>query len=212
MRTIVFRSIVVALISVVVPFCMAGQKSGDKAALNQSEGGAGSVSQAFRGEANSAAYKIGPTDTLKIDVWKEPEVSGTVIVRPDGKISLPLINDIQAAGLTPMMLARNITEALKKFISDPNVTVIVTEPNSQTIYVVGEVRRPGAVKLLPHTTVLDALASAGGPSEFANRKKIFILRRKGGKEVRYAFNYRAAIKGDLSQNIALEPGDTIVVP
>jgi polysaccharide biosynthesis/export protein len=214
MRAMTVKSIVVLFFSAALPISVAGQKPPKNMGRNQAVRGvsAGRTSENPSATTNSATYVIGPSDVLKVDVWKEPDITGSVTVRPDGKISLPLINDIQAAGLTPMKLASNIAEALKKYISDPNVTVTVDAPNSQIVYVVGEVNRPGPVALLPNTTVLDALASAGGPSEFANRKKIFILRTEGGKEIRYRFNYRAAIKGDLRKNIALKPGDTIVVP
>lgn len=161
---------------------------------------------------SSSTYVIGPTDVLNVNVWKEPNITRTVTVRPDGKISLPLIDDIQAAGLTPMVLGSHITKALKKYVTDPQVTVIVKSPNSQRVFVVGDVNRPGEIALVPHMTVLDALASAGGPGQFANRKKIYILSNKDGKKVRSRFNYIAAIKGDLQQNIVLKAGDTIVVP
>ncbi len=214
MKSIALKSIATLLFSVTLSIGMAGQSS-PKKAVPDPVGGETSGSQHVEnasGVANSAAYRIGPTDVLKIEVWKEPSVSGSVTVRPDGKVSLPLINDIQAAGLTPMKLARNIAASLKKYIADPNVTVIVDAANSRRIYVVGEVNHPGPVSLLPNATVLDALASAGGPAQFANRKKIFILRNEDGKQVRYDFNYQRAIRGDLSQDIALQPGDTIVVP
>jgi polysaccharide export outer membrane protein len=160
-----------------------------------------------------ALYEIGPMDVLDISVWKEPDVSRSVTVRPDGKISLPLLNDIQAAGFTPMDLAVTIRQKLRTFLTDPQVTVTVTTVNSQRVYVIGEVNRPGTVTLLPGMTVLQALASAGGLSQFANQKKIYVLRTgPEGKEVRHPFNYKEAIRGSLGQDIALRPGDTIVVP
>jgi polysaccharide biosynthesis/export protein len=214
MRTIAVKSIVVMLLSAALPVAVAGQMTANKTGQNQAGKDRSTSHQPENAgtTTNSAAYLIGPADVLKVDVWKEPDASGSVMVRPDGKISLPLINDIQAAGLTPMKLAGNIANVLGKYISDPNVTVTVAATNSQRVYVVGEVNHPGPVNLLPNTTVLDALASAGGPGQFAHQKKIFILRMENGKQVRYRFNYRAAIKGDLSQNIPLKPGDTIVVP
>lgn len=214
MKTMPLKSILVLLISVALPVAAVSQPFPKKVGQKQTSGDVNTSRQSVNVHAtlNSATYVIGPADVLKVNVWKEPDVSSSVAVRPDGKISLPLINDVQAAGLTPMKLASNIGEALKKYISDPDVTVIVTAPNSQRLYVVGEVNRPGEVDLLPNTTVLDALASAGGLTQFAHGKKIFILRTEGAKQVRYHFNYHAAIKGDLGQNIALQPGDTIVVP
>jgi polysaccharide export outer membrane protein len=158
-----------------------------------------------------AGYKIGPQDVLRIDVWKETEISRSVPVRPDGKISLPLLNDVQASGLTAMELASVITEGLKKFINSPQVTVTVTEINSRRIYVTGEVTKPGAYALLPNMTALQALTSAGGFTQFSNTKKIYVLRNEGGKQVKHPFNYKAVLDGK-QEDIPLQPGDTIVVP
>jgi len=159
------------------------------------------------------SYVIGAQDVLDIDVWKEQELTRAVEVRPDGKISLPLLNDIQAAGLTPMQLAANITEGLKKYISDPQVTVIVTQINSQRVYILGEVTHPGAYPLLPGMNVLQALSSAGGFTMFANTKKIYVLRQQGGKQKKFPFNYKEVIAGKhTDQNIVLRAGDQIVVP
>jgi polysaccharide biosynthesis/export protein len=163
--------------------------------------------------APDSSYKIGPQDVLRIDVWKEAEISRAVPVRPDGKISLPLLNDVQASGLTAMELANNITEALKKFINNPQVTVSVTEINSRRVYVTGEVSKPGAYPLLPNMTALQAVTSAGGFTQFARTKNIYILRNEGGKQTKYPFNYNDVVKGKRSdENITLQPGDTIVVP
>jgi polysaccharide export outer membrane protein len=159
------------------------------------------------------SYLIGPEDMLDINVWKEPDMTRLVPVRPDGKISLPLINDVQAAGLTPQQLATAVTEKLRKFLTGPQVTVIVTAINSQRIFVVGEVLRAGAFPLIPGMTVLQALANAGGFSTFANVKKIYVMRIVNGKHTELPFNYREVLKGDNpDQNIKLEPGDTVVVP
>ena len=158
-------------------------------------------------------YTIGADDILHIDVWKEPELSGTVIVRPDGNISLPLVNDIRAAGLTPMDLVHELTASLNKFIAQPQVTVVVTATNSRRVYVLGEVTRAGAVPLQSNMTVLQALSSAGGFSEFANLKGIYVLREHDGSPTKYPFNYKDVIKGKhAEQNIRLQPGDTVVVP
>ena len=163
--------------------------------------------------ATDAGYKIGPQDVLRVDVWKEPEISRAVPVRPDGKISLPLLNDVQASGLTAMELANVITEGLKKFINSPLVTVTVSEINSRRVYVTGEVSRPGAFPLLPNMTVLQALTSAGGFTQFARTKNIYVLRTEDGKQVKHAFNYKEVVKGQKAEdNITLQPGDTIVVP
>lgn len=159
------------------------------------------------------SYKIGPQDVLRIDVWKEPEISRAVPVRPDGKITLPLLNDVQASGLTPQQLAAKISEGLKKFITSPQVTVGVTEINSRRIFVTGEVTRPGAFPLLPNMTILQALSSSGGFTQFARLKNIYVLRMEDGKQVKYPFNYKDAISGKHpEQNIMLEGGDVIVVP
>ena len=157
-------------------------------------------------------YVIGADDTLHITVWKEPDMSATLPVRPDGKISLPLLDDVQAAGMTPMQLAASIKEKLKKYIADPRVTVVVTAMNSQRIYVLGEVTHTGAMPLLPNMTMLQALSSAGF-TQFANLKAIYLLRTQDGQQTKMRFNYKDAIKGrDTQQNIVLRPGDTIVVP
>lgn len=158
-------------------------------------------------------YMIGPQDVVDIDVWKEAELTRSVPVRPDGKISLPLLNDVQAAGLTPTQLSEEITTGLKKFITDPQVTVIVTEINSQRVYILGEMTRPGAYPLLPGMTVLQALSSAGGFTPFANMKKIYVLRNEAGKQEKFPFNYKDVVKGkNADQNIVLKAGDQIVVP
>jgi len=160
----------------------------------------------------SASYVIGPDDTLFISVWKESDLTNTLPVRADGMISMPLLNDVQAAGLTPMQLSASITEKLKKFVSDPHVTVVVTQINSQRIYITGEVTRSGAVNLLPDMTALQALAGAGF-TQFANTKGIYVLRNENGTQKRYPINYKKLVKGQApDQNILLKPGDTIVVP
>lgn len=158
-------------------------------------------------------YIIGPQDVLDINVWKEQELTRTVPVRPDGKISLPLLNDVQAAGLTPTKLSQEITTGLKKFVTDPQVTVIVSAINSQRVYILGEVTRAGAYPLLPGMTVLQALSSSGGFTQFANTKKIYVLRADSGKSEKYPFNYKDVIAGRRpEENIVLKAGDTVVVP
>ena len=157
-------------------------------------------------------YKIGPDDALKISVWKEPDLTEALPVRPDGKISMPLLGDVVAAGLTPGELGSSITDKLKKYIADPRVTVVVTAMNSRRIFVTGEVVHTGAMPLLPHMTVLQAL-SAAGFTQFANVKGIYVLRNQGGQQTKIPFNYKEVVKGrHAEQNIALIPGDTVVVP
>jgi polysaccharide export outer membrane protein len=158
-------------------------------------------------------YVIGPEDELIISVWKEPEISRSVPVRPDGKISLALLNDVQATGRTPMQLGSDITEKLKNFISEPQVTVIVAKINSQRIFVVGEVPRTGSYTLLPNMTAVDAISSAGGFTPFAKRTKIYILRKENGRVSSIPFNYKDVVKNRRSdQDVVLKPGDRIVVP
>jgi polysaccharide export outer membrane protein len=158
-------------------------------------------------------YVIGPQDVLDISVWKEPELTRGVQVRPDGKISMPLLNDVQAAGRTPIQLALDITAGLKKFVTDPQVTVIVSTINSQRVFILGEVTRAGAYPLLPNMTVLQALSSAGGLTIYANLKKIYLLRVEDGKQVKHPFNYKDVLAGKAAdQNIFVRAGDTIIVP
>jgi polysaccharide biosynthesis/export protein len=158
-------------------------------------------------------YIIGADDVLSIDVWKEPEISRTIPVRPDGKISLPLLNDVRAAGLGPTQLAAQIQEQLRKILVNPQVTVIVTQINSQRIYLLGEVTRGGTYPLLPNMTVLQALSSAGSFTQFANLKKIYILRFENGQQVMLPFQYKEVVSGHKpEQNIHLKAGDTIIVP
>jgi polysaccharide biosynthesis/export protein len=166
-----------------------------------------------RAATDDPNYIIGPEDELIISVWKEPDISRNVPVRPDGKISLALLNDVQATGRTPMQLGSDITEKLKNFISEPQVTVIVAKINSQRIFVVGEVPRTGSYTLLPNMTAVDAISSAGGFTPFAKRTKIYILRKENGKMTSIPFNYKEVVKNRRSdQDVVLKPGDRIVVP
>lgn len=165
------------------------------------------------GVATDPNYVIGAQDLLDVSVWKEPDLSRQVPVRPDGKISLPLLNDVQAMGMTPSQLASQITEGLSKFMNSPQVTVIVTQINSQRVYILGEVGRAGAYGLLPGMTVLQALSNAGGFTAFANQKGIYVLRQENGKQQKLLFNYKEVVSGKKpEQNIELKPGDTIVIP
>jgi polysaccharide biosynthesis/export protein len=156
-------------------------------------------------------YRIGAQDVVQIDVWKEPEITRIIPVRPDGRISLPLLNDVQAAGLTAMQLASNIREGLTKYLNNPQVTVTVTQINSRRIFVNGEVARSGAIPLLPGMTVLQALSTAGGFSQFARIKGIYILRSEYGRQTKIPYDYKQVLKGN-KQDILLQPGDVIVVP
>jgi polysaccharide export outer membrane protein len=198
-------------IIVLLALSVAGWAQNDAKSKAQASGG-GAAADTNSHPATGPSYVIGPDDVLHISVWKEAELTNTLPVRPDGKISMPLLSDVQAAGLTPMQLADSLTEKLRKYLSDPRVTVVVTQINSQRIYVTGEVLHTGAMQLLPDMTVLQAVATAGF-TQFANTKGIYILRTSNGKQQKFPFNYKQVVKGeDMNQNIVLKPGDTIVVP
>jgi len=163
--------------------------------------------------ADSTNYIIGSEDVLYIHVWKEEHLSRTVPVRIDGKISLPLVDEIQAAGLTPLQLKELLMKRLKEFVDIPNISVIVMEANSFKIYISGQVRNPGVYRLRSETSLLQIIPMAGGFTEWANQKKILIIRKENGKEKRMTVNYKKIVKGDdLSSNIILKSGDTIIVP
>jgi polysaccharide export outer membrane protein len=179
---------------------------GQKAADNQA--------QSSRGAHGDPTYVIGANDVLAINVWKEPDISRSVPVRSDGKISLPLVGELQASGQTPLQLEQQIAKRLQSYISEPEVTVIVTDSKSQKVNILGMVPRPGAYLLTSSTTVLDAIAMAGGFKDFAKQKSIYVLRQApDGTEKRIPFNYKDVIKGkNTDQNIRLQAGDTVVVP
>jgi polysaccharide biosynthesis/export protein len=158
-------------------------------------------------------YLIGPGDLLSIFVWKETDLTRDVTVMPDGRITYPLVGEIDTADLTVTGLKEKITEKLKNFISSPEVTVIIRESRSQQIYTLGKVTRPGQLQLAPSMTVLQALSAAGGCTEWADTKNIMIIRRSHGKEEMFRFNYQDILSGkDLKQNVLLEPNDTIIIP
>jgi polysaccharide biosynthesis/export protein len=158
-------------------------------------------------------YTIGSDDVLSIVFWRDKELTSDVTVRPDGKISLPLLNDVQATGLTPAQLKDRIVEESKKYVEDPNVTVVVKQINSRRVFITGEIRKPGPYALTAPTTVLQMLSIAGGLGDFAKSEEIMVVRTENGKPNSYKFNYKEVIKGKkLAQNIELKPGDTIVIP
>ncbi len=158
-------------------------------------------------------YVIGTEDMLTIVYWKDKDMTTDTQVRPDGRIALPLLNDVHAAGLTPEQLREKLTEESKKFMEDPNITVVVRQINSRKAYITGEVNRPGPYMLTSPTTVLQLISIAGGLREYANSKKIVIMRTENGKQISLMFNYRDVIAGkNLKQNVELKPGDTVVVP
>jgi len=157
-------------------------------------------------------YVIGVEDVLSVVFWREKDLSADVVVRPDGKISLPMLNDVMAAGLTPEALADVVAKAGAKFVRDSGATVIVKEIRSRKIYVIGEVSKPGTFQLGSEMTVLQALGEAGGFIEGANKGDVRIVRNEGGKEARFKFNYNEVVDGkNPEQNIKLLPGDTIIV-
>jgi polysaccharide export outer membrane protein len=162
--------------------------------------------------AAADSYVIGPSDQITVNVWKEPTLSGSLLVRPDGMISLPLLGDVQASGLTPLQLADRIATMLKKFVQDPNVSVVVSQIHSKVVYLLGEVGKKGPIEMTPGMTLLEAIGSAGGLTDDANAKKIYILRNDGGKHDKILVHYKEALKGDSALNLVLKPGDTIVVP
>jgi polysaccharide biosynthesis/export protein len=160
------------------------------------------------------SFVIGDDDMLVISVWKEPDISRTIPVRSDGKISLPLVGEVQAAGRTPLKLEQDIASRLKNYIAEPEVTVIVQQINSQKFNILGQVNKPGSYLLTNSSTVLDAIAIAGGFRDFAKQKSIYVLRQNpDGSQTRLAFNYKEVVKGqNAAQNVKLQPRDTIVVP
>lgn len=161
----------------------------------------------------SSDYRIGVGDVLNIQVWKETDLTRSVPVRPDGKISFPLLDDLQAAGLTPLELKRILTEKLKQYLSGPRVTVLVEEVNSYKVYVMGEVVLQGSLVLKTRTTLLQAISLAGGFTAYAKRDQIIVLRKNGKKDERIKLNYDRIVAGkNPEQNLVLEPGDTVVVP
>jgi polysaccharide export outer membrane protein len=160
-----------------------------------------------------ADYAVGPEDVLFVNFWKDPEMTGDVTVRPDGRITIPLLGDIEAAGLSPTQLSDVILEKAKKQFKDPTVTVVVKTINSRKVYITGQVANPGAFPLTGPRTVMQLIALAGGLTEYADKKNITINRTEHGKAVSVKFNYNDVAKGkNLSQNIVLKPGDTVLVP
>ena len=181
-------------------------QGGAKPARTGTDGGAATPPVLPKG------YVIGPEDLLSVVVWREKDLSGDVVVRPDGKISLPLLNDIQAAGLTPEQLAQIVEKAAAKYVTDSDATVIVREIRSRKVYVLGEVVKPGSVPLTSEMNVLQLIASVGGLLEYADKGNITIVRKENGRERRMKFNYNDVVNGrNLQQNILLQPDDMVLV-
>ncbi len=183
----------------------------------QGSPGAPGSSPVIAGESCTAAFVIGPEDVLEVAVWGSPEVTRTVPVRPDGRISLPLVNDIQASGLTPIQLREAVTTALKPYIPEPAVSVLVREIHSFKVTVIGQVKTPGRYELKGRATVLDVLAMAGGLNEYAERGRIVVLREEEGTPRQIPFPYdkltsKNASKSGAPENLCVRPGDVILVP
>lgn len=158
-------------------------------------------------------YQIGAGDVLQISVWKEPEASTSVVVRPDGMITMPLLKEVMVAGLTPTQVEKVITEGLSKTITEPDVTVIVSGINSKKIYAIGAVKREGPISYTYRMSIMQAISEAGGLTDYAKRRKIYVLRDENGTQRKLPFDYDAALKGErMDLNIPLLPGDTLVVP
>lgn len=164
-------------------------------------------------EVVPSGYIVGDSDIIRVNVWKEPEVSQTVVVRTDGNISLPLINEVKVSGMTPLQIQDMVAEKLKNFLNNPQVTVTVIEIHSKRAFITGEVARPGTYSLNAQTTVLQLIAQAGGFTPFAKKDSIVVLRTEDGRQSRLKFSYKEVVQGKKTeQNVALHPGDTVVVP
>jgi polysaccharide biosynthesis/export protein len=177
-------------------------------------GSASAADQNSASKAHDENYVIGNEDVLAISVWKEPELTKSIPVRSDGKISLPLVGELQATGKTPLQLEQDITQKLKSFITAPEVNVTVEKVNSKKFNILGEINKPGSYPLTATTTIMDAIATAGGLRDFAKKSGIYVLRKTSqGKEEHLKFNFKDFIKGKGSdQNITLQPDDTVIVP
>jgi polysaccharide biosynthesis/export protein len=200
---------IVELVAALTVVAVAGQVSGAAAQVPA----AAPIDAARAATAVPADYVIGPEDVLSIVYWRDKDMSGDVAVRPDGKISLPLLNDVPAAGMTPAQLRERLIEASKAYFEDPNLTVVVKQMNSRKVFITGEVNKPGPYPLVGPTTVLQLIAIAGGLRDYAESKKIIIVRNENGRPMAYPFNYKDVVsRKSLRQNIELKPGDTVIVP
>ena len=198
------------LLSILLLLAAITMGSGDLLAGEKKSG----AKQTWSAKASAQDYEIGAGDILEITTWKEPDFSREeVLVRLDGKLTFPLLNDVQAAGLTTLDLKGVIENGLKDYVANPVVTVNVSQPLSKQFYILGEVQRTGEYPLVKHLTVLQAFALAGGFTEWAAKDEIILLRTEGGKEKIYRIDYKDITKGkDLSQNLKLKADDTIIVP
>jgi len=208
------RGLVVMSVSVLLAGSMGAQAASQNAAPSASPSAANQADVSAAPKPHDDSFVIGDDDVLAINVWKEPDISRSIPVRSDGKISLPLVGEVQAAGRTPLKLEQDIASKLKNYIAEPEVTVIVQQINSQKFNILGQVNKPGSYILTNASTVLDAIAIAGGFRDFAKQKAIYVLRQNpDGTQTRMPFNYKEVVKGqNPAQNVKLQPRDTIVVP
>ncbi len=215
LRNLGSRLILIMILGVLCQLGASAQNALAKDAEASKPGPAPSTTDARPGKMPVASpeYRVGESDTLQISVWKEPELSKNVIVRPDGMISLPLIGEVKVIGMTSAEIQDTVTSKLKAYLLNPRVTVEITEIKSRRVFITGEIVRPGLYPLAGPTTVLQLIAQAGGFTPFAKRKSIVILRQENGRQLKYPFNYSDVLHGRTpEQNIALAPGDTVVVP
>ncbi|HWW88215.1 MAG TPA: polysaccharide biosynthesis/export family protein [Vicinamibacterales bacterium] len=190
-----------------------GQQAASAPSATQATQGGRGAPAIPAGVTPPSDYVIGPDDVLSIVYWRDKDMTGDVVVRPDGKISMPLLNEMQAAGLSPAQLKDRLVEESKKYIEDPTVTVVVKQINSRKVFITGEVGKPGPYPLMESMTVLQLISVAGGLKEYANGKKIVILRTENGRQLSYPFNYKDVVtRKNLRQNIELKPGDTVIIP
>jgi polysaccharide export outer membrane protein len=209
-------------IAVTACLAMLVSNAGAQAVANKSDGALAAADRPLSNDAAARPHRpatddnfvLGPDDVIAVSVWKEPDISRVIPVRSDGKISLPLVGELQASGETPRQLEQEIGAKLQSFISEPEVTVIVQEAKSQRFNILGQVARPGSYLLTNSNTVLDAIAMAGGFRDFAKRKSIYVLRQNSdGTQERLPFNYKDVIQGkNADQNVKLKPRDTVVIP
>lgn len=212
--TLPARSLAALCVVVLFSACLWAQANSSATAAPSDAAAKNEAANAAAAKGHDDTFVIGTGDVLSINVWKEPDITRAIPVRSDGNISLPLVGEVQAAGRTPLKLEQDIADRLKNYISEPEVTVIVQQINSQKFNILGQVARPGSYPLASAATVLDAIAIAGGFRDFAKKKSIYVLRQNAdGTQTRLAFNYKDVIKGqNLQQNVKLQPHDTVVVP
>jgi polysaccharide biosynthesis/export protein len=218
MKRYTFTTVFVLLVALLCQGCTnAKRRAASRQAALSNLGTASTGTPASAGKESEVqvppGYIIGPEDVLTVVFWREKDLSGDVIVRPDGRISLPLLHEFQAAGLTPDQLRERVVAAADKYVQDPNVSVVIKQINSRRAFITGMVNKPGPYPLMSSTTVVQLIAMAGGLQDYAKKKNIVVMRTEGTQAVRYKFNYAEVIEGkNLTQNIELKPGDTVIVP